>query len=97
MQFAAIVVTSCKIPETCQDFGVAGIQVRRDPTIVCLRLKKHVPTTGTESDTWSNINQFDATAIDGASLKEKMDLLDRFAAKNQLAKVWAEAESNQEF
>jgi hypothetical protein len=76
MQFASVHVKSCKIPETCQDLAIAGIKVRRNPTIVCIRLKQNDPKI--KGDT----TQFDARLIDGDSLKEKMDLLAKFARQN---------------
>jgi hypothetical protein len=76
MQFASVHVQSCTIPETCQDLAIAGIKVRRNPTIVCIRLRQHDPKI--RGDT----TQFDARLIDGDSLKEKMDLLSKCARQN---------------
>ena len=81
MQFAAVRINSCAFPgsglETCRALSIGSIQVKKDPTIICLRLKKH------ESAGIGNENlQFDAKLIDGASLKEKMASLEKFSSKN---------------
>jgi len=91
MKFAAVSVTPCQTPETCEDLDVGGISVRTNKdkeanTIICLRLRKrHRPS---HSAPGMGASQFESKLITGSSLNEKMEHLERFAMKNQYSKVF---------
>ena len=77
---------------------VAGLQVHKDPAIICLRLRPLNKDGGQGGDVATGLSstagfrpEYDGALVEGASVEEKMSVLDKFAFRNEYLKAWADA------
>ena len=92
MRFAAVANATCATPETCGNGNlmVAGLQVQRDPAIICLRLRPLNKNGGQGGDGSTGLlstagihPEYDGALVEGASVEEKMSVLEKFAFRNE--------------
>ena len=99
MRFSAVTNETCATPKTCGNGNlmVAGLQVQRDPAIMCLRSRPLNKAGGKGHDGITGLStagmdpEFEGALVEGASVEEKMAVLEKFAFRNEYLKTWADA------